>query len=318
MHLPVPRSATIAAAFVLSVTLVAAGCSSLPSPSGAPRASASPVASALGPAASPSFLPVPVSSEFGVGQNRVIFGLLDATGSKSAAAPERSLSIAYQGPNGASIPASPAEFVWAVEGQKGVYVGHANFTAAGAWTANFTSEAPGSPAATMSFSLDVKDKVSVIAPGDAAPAVKTPTLADAGGDVAKISSDASPERRFYETSEADALAAHKPFVLIFATPKFCQTATCGPTLDKLKPVAKAHPEMTFINVEPYKLEFTNGSLQPVLTNGQLTPVEATLAFKLQTEPYVFVVGADGKVSASFELVFAPDEIDAAIKAVETS
>jgi hypothetical protein len=107
-------------------------------------------------------------------------------------------------------------------------------------------------------------------------------------------------------------------VLIFATPKFCQTATCGPTLDKLKPVARAHPEMTFINVEPYKLEFTNGSLQPVLTNNQLTPVEATLAFKLQTEPYVFVVGADGKVSASFELVFAPDEIDSAIRAVEAS
>jgi hypothetical protein len=312
MHVPIPRSTSFAAALV-SVTLLAAGCAS-----GGSAGSSSPKPSAVGPVASAPFLPVPVSSEFGVGQNRVIFGLLDATGSKSAAAPERSLSIAYQGPNGASIPASPAEFVWAIEGQKGVYIGHANFTVAGAWTANFTSEAPGSPAATMSFSLDVKDKVSVIAPGDAAPSVKTPTLADAGGDLAKISSDPTPEKRFYETSEADALAAHKPFVLIFATPKFCQTATCGPTLDKLKPVAKAHPEMTFINVEPYKLEFTNGSLQPVLTNNQLTPVEATLAFKLQTEPYVFVVGADGKVTASFELVFSPDEIDSAIRAVEAS
>jgi len=54
--------------------------------------------------------------------------------------------------------------------------------------------------------------------------------------------------------------------------------------------------MTFINVEPYKLEYTNGSLQPVLTGQDLTPVEATTAFRLSTEPYVFVVGADGKVS----------------------
>ena len=46
------------------------------------------------------------------------------------------------------------------------------------------------------------------------------------------------------------------------------------------------------------------------------PVDATTAFKLQTEPYVFVVGADGSIKASFELVFSPDEIETAIKAVE--
>jgi hypothetical protein len=50
--------------------------------------------------------------------------------------------------------------------------------------------------------------------------------------------------------------------------------------------------------------------------GNLTPVEATIAYKLSTEPYVFVVGSDGKVAASFELVFSPEEIEAAIKSVE--
>jgi hypothetical protein len=147
--------------------------------------------------------------------------------------------------------------------------------------------------------------------------VDTPTLADVGGDVAKISTDTNPVKRFYETSEADALAAKKPFVLIFATPKFCKSTVCGPTLDKLKPVAAAHPEMTFINVEPYKLQLTDGQLQPVLdAQNNLVAAQATDAFKLSSEPYVFVVGADGKVSASFELVFAPDEIEAAIKSVE--
>jgi len=106
-------------------------------------------------------------------------------------------------------------------------------------------------------------------------------------------------------------------VLIFATPKFCQQAVCGPTLDKLKPIAAAHPELTFINVEPYQLKLENGSLQPVLdAQNNLVPVDATTAFKLQTEPYVFVVGADGSIKASFELVFSPDEIETAIKAVE--
>jgi hypothetical protein len=133
-----------------------------------------------------------------------------------------------------------------------------------------------------------------------------------------VSTDPEPVKRFYETSEDAALAAKKPFVLIFATPKFCQTATCGPTLDKLKPVAAAHPELTFINVEPYQLAYQDGSLQPVLSNNNLVPVEATEAFKLTHEPVLYVVGADGKVADMLELVFSPEEIEAAIKAVETT
>jgi hypothetical protein len=135
--------------------------------------------------------------------------------------------------------------------------------------------------------------------------------------VAKIAHYTNRVKGFYETSEADGLAAKKPFVLIFATPKFCQSKTCGPTLDKVKPIAAAHPDVTFINVEPYQLKEEGGSLQPVLdANNQLVPVEATTAFKLLSEPYVFVVGADGKISSSFELVFSPDELEAAVKAVE--
>ena len=85
-----------------------------------------------------------------------------------------------------------------------------------------------------------------------------------GGDLAKISTDAKPDPAFYQTSVADALAAQKPFILIFATPKFCTSQQCGPTLDHFKPIAAAHPDVTFINVEPYKLQVKDGSLQPVL------------------------------------------------------
>ena len=90
--------------------------------------------------------------------------------------------------------------------------------------------------------------------GQAAPASKTPTAADVGGDLAKISTDAKPDPAFYQTSVADALAAHKPFMLVFATPKFCTSQQCGPTLDQFKPIAAANPDVTFINVEPYQLE----------------------------------------------------------------
>jgi hypothetical protein len=298
-------------AFVAALAVVTAACGTSASQSPRPSAFVVPAGSGR-----PAILPIQITGGFHVGDNRIVFTLTDSSGQKQVAGPDRTLTIGYHGPNATTIAPAPQSFIWAIEGVNGVYVGRATFPTAGAWTADFTTSAPGSAAETTTFGFNVVDRLDVVSPGDPAPSVKTPTLADVGGDVTKISSDPKPDQDFYKTSEADALAGKKPFVLIFATPTFCQTATCGPTLDRLKPVAAAHPEMTFINVEPYKLEYTNGSLQPVLTGQDLTPVEATTAFKLSTEPYVFVVGADGKVSASFELVFSPQEIEAAIKAVE--
>jgi hypothetical protein len=247
----------------------------------------------------------------------MVFVLTDASGVKEVSTPDRTLSVAYRGPNGERVAAEPYTFIWAIEGTRGVYVNHATFPTPGQWTADFTTATAGSGPITMSFGFDVQARLDVVSPGDPAPSIDTPTLADVGGDLSRISSDPKPEKRFYEVSEADALAAKKPFVLIFATPKFCKTAVCGPTLDKLKPVAAAHPELTFINVEPYELTYENGALNAKLdAENRLVPAPSTLAFKLVSEPIVFVIGADGKVASSFELVFSPDEIEAAIAAVE--
>ena len=35
-------------------------------------------------------------------------------------------------------------------------------------------------------------------------------------------------------------------MVVFATPKFCVTQACGPTLDRLKPIAGDYPDVTFI------------------------------------------------------------------------
>jgi hypothetical protein len=168
----------------------------------------------------------------------------------------------------------------------------------------------------MVLTFDVKKKTEVLSPGDPVPAINTPTLATLNGDYSLISTDPKPVERFYQSSVAQAVAAKKPFLIVFATPKFCTSAACGPTLDKVKTVADSHPELTIIHLEPYKLQLVDGAVQPVLdAQGSLTPTDATTAFGLQTEPSVFVVGGDGRVAAYFELVFTPDEIDQAIKAV---
>jgi hypothetical protein len=255
------------------------------------------------------------------GKTRLMFSFLDAQ-NVPVGDPDRTVEVALfdLGAN----PATPstlakATFIWAVEPTVGAYVVDVDFPTAGTWGAEFRTSAPSAATEAIRAIFDVQPVSTVVAVGDPAPSVHTPTLADVGGDVTKISTDDKPVDAFYETSEADALAAKKPFVLVFATPKFCKSAQCGPTLDRVKPIAAAHPDVTFINVEPYELKIVDGQLQPVLTKDDppdLTPTAATNAWRLLAEPWVFVVNRKGIVTASFLLIFSDEELEAAVAAVQ--
>ena len=63
-----------------------------------------------------------------------------------------------------------------------------------------------------------------------------------------------PDRSLLRYSVADSLAAHVPFVLVFATPKFCTSRTCGPVVDVVEAVQKrfAGRGIRFIHVEIYQ------------------------------------------------------------------
>jgi hypothetical protein len=235
------------------------------------------------------------------------------------AKPEQSVEVALfdLGADAAApVAGGLATFIWAIEPTVGVYVIDAEFPTAGTWGAELTLTVGDSAPERIRLIFDVQPESPVVAVGDPAPASDTPTLADVGGDVTRISTDPDPVEAFYETSVTDALAAREPFVLVFATPKFCATAQCGPTLDRVKPIAAAHPDVTFINVEPYELELVDGQLQPVLTEDRLTPAPATDAWRLVSEPWVFVVDRNGVVTASLMLIFSDEELEAAVAAVE--
>lgn len=303
------------ASIAVAAALALAACSGGPgsSPTAGP-ASPSPDGSAAG---RPSVLPVVVSSEIAVGENRILFSFLDASGNRPVAAPDRTASVRFTGPEGAVVDAGEGTFVWAIEDVRGVYVVHADFPAAGPWQAEFTTAAPNSPEETIRFQFDVRAERSAIAVGEQAPSVRTPTADDVDGDLSRISTDAEPVPAFYELSVDEALEAGRPFILAFATPKFCATAQCGPTLDRLKPIAAAHPEIAVINVEPYELRYEDeDGLQPVLTDGgQLSPVESVTAYGILSEPYLFLVDGEGVVRASFEAIFSEQELEEAIDAL---
>ncbi|HUP54407.1 MAG TPA: hypothetical protein VM408_02780, partial [Methylomirabilota bacterium] len=201
------------------------------------------------------------------GPTRLMFSFLDSQ-NVPVGSPARTVDVALY--DLGADPAKPvvsgtATFIWAIEPKVGVYVFDADFRTAGTWGAEFTTAVGGATPEKIRLGFDVQPRSAVVAIGDPAPPSDTPTLADVGGDVGKVSTDDQPVKAFYETSIADAVAAKKPFVVVFATPKFCKTAQCGPTLDRVKPIAAAHPDVTFINVEPYQLQLVDGQLQPVLT-----------------------------------------------------
>lgn len=327
-----PRS-LFAIVAALALAVAACGPASAPSPSapaGSPATGPCPTTPAPEAmpegwdvaAQSPSVFPqiINPAGSTACGPTRLMFSFLDGQ-NVPVGAPDRTVEVALF--DLGADPATPvltgtATFIWAIEPTVGVYVFEADFPTAGIWGAEFKTQLADAPPETIRLGFEVQPTSSVVAIGDPAPPSDTPTLADVDGDVARISTDDQPVEAFYETSIADAVAAGKPFVVVFATPKFCRTAQCGPTLDRVKPVAAAHPGVTFINVEPYQLEFTDGQLQPVLSGEppDLTAAPATDEWRLMSEPWVFVVDRDGIVTASLMLIFSDQELEAAVAAVE--
>lgn len=272
-----------------------------------------------GTATTTSFIPVLASAENVVGRDRFLLTLVDRE-NKPIASPDRKVTLKFFDlAKDATNPTQtiPTDFVWAIEGERGFYVGNADFSTAGEWGVEVNVAQSGTKPEAARVRFEVQQKGTTVAVGQPAPSVETKTLTDVGGNVRLISTDTNPDPSLYTTSVADALARHEPFVLVFATPAFCQSRVCGPTLDVVKKVKATEPGVTFINVEPYELVSKDGSLQPVLDgNGQLKPVPAVDAYGLLVEPWIFVVGRDGIVRASFEAVVSEQELRAAIDAAK--
>jgi hypothetical protein len=118
---------------------------------------------------------------------------------------------------------------------------------------------------------------------------KNPTLDDAPAE--QITTANPPDTELLRTSVKEALDRHEPFVVVFATPKYCQSRTCGPVVGIVDRVRKrfASTPVKFIHVEVYE------GNNPALGENRWFK-----EWKLQSEPWVFLVGSDGKIKAKFE------------------
>jgi hypothetical protein len=149
----------------------------------------------------------------------------------------------------------------------------------------------------------VKDVTDAPDVGAKAIASATPTLASTGGTLKLLTTAKPPDRALLRISVADALAAKVPFVVTFATPLYCTTRTCGPVVDVVDAVRKRFEKrgVRFIHVEIYK---DNDPAQG--TN------EWVQEWNLPSEPFTFLVGADGTIKERFEGTVSVHELADAV------
>ncbi len=137
-------------------------------------------------------------------------------------------------------------------------------------------------------------------PGDPAPVMHTPTADDVGGDLTKIDTR-QPPSSMHDVDYADALGK-KPIVLLFATPALCTSRVCGPVVDITEEVKNERPDdADYIHMEIYNDNDPNKGPRPQVRD-----------FNLPSEPWLFVIDADGKVSTVIEGAFSKTELDDAI------
>lgn len=249
--------------------------------------------------------PIFVSSENVVGSSRFLVGLIDDNDAPIAS-PKIEMHLAlFDLARSASEPLveTDARFIWTIRGVVGLYVAEVDFARAGTWGAEVSITGAGLDE-TIRQTFEVTEDSTTPGLGERVPASDTPT-GQTPVDLEKISTDTHPDPRFYEVSVAGALKRKEPFVLVFATPKFCESATCGPTLDAVKGVAERHRDVTFIHAEPYE------GLEPEYNPPNTT--DAVEEWGLPSEPWVFVVDGSGRLHAKFEGALAPAELEAAIR-----
>ena len=288
----------IAAVASLAACLIAAGCGGSSSAKEEPEAS---TLEALWRAPGEDVAIVPGSADFGPGKVRLAFLVVDGQG-RLVTRPRAKIWLAR------GLEAEPFAETTARSEKIGVggaepgeaqeiFVTELDLPEPGKYW--LLAEPVGGKRIQALGNVEVKAEPAAPAVGEAVPASDTPTLANATLD--ELTTSNEPDSELYRMSIADALAAKKPFVAVFATPKYCTSRTCGPVVEVVSEVRKQHPELTFSHVEIYEdNDPAKGENQWVREWG------------LPSEPWVFVIGADGKVRERFEGTVSVRELAAAV------
>ena len=325
MFSPRIRPATIAAACLALVALVLAGCGGSGEDTSRPAPSATEFPSAKGKtigqllsdsgAKQTKLVIAPAAQVFVKGPNRYPFGVFtlaqeqveDADVAMYFARNGHSKVIGPYPAHFESLetkPAYRAQTSGAKGDAKSVYVvDEVPFDADGPWLAVAMLKGKNGLEASRVPSPTVGENPRIPEVGQRPPAITTMTAADVGDDLEKIDTRIPPDQ-MHKVDFAEVLGT-KPIVLVFATPALCQSRVCGPVVDVAQQVADEYePRADFIHQEVYVENEIAKGIRPQLKE-----------FHLETEPWTFLIGKDGKVKDRIEGAFGVAELEQAMKTI---
>jgi hypothetical protein len=248
------------------------------------------------------------SSDFASGPNRITFLVVEGDGELVQAPTAR---VRATGPAGASaegeallVPLGPHTHPGDVEAHDhadatDLYVARLELAQPGRW---WLVVDPAGEEIQGVGAIDVREETLSPAVGSKAPASDTPTLAD--GPPEEITTARPPDVELLRHSIAESLAARVPFVVVFATPAFCQSRTCGPTVEVVEEVRREFEPtgIRFIHVEIYEDNDPAKGFNPWVRE-----------WDLPTEPWVFLVDGAGVIRAKFEGSASVPELATAVR-----
>ena len=195
--------------------------------------------------------------------------------------------------------------VYLQETERGVYAAEVAFDQAGFWGVAVTADLDKPETATATFK--VAPSHAVPAPGDPAPpsdnlTLDTPDAPPVAIDSRAGGGDPVPDPDLHRTTVKAALAAGRPVVLVISTPTFCVSVFCGPVTDMVGELGAEYGDRaSFIHIEVWKDfegQALNDSAKDWIARGEDI-----------NEPWVFLIGDDGKITHRWDNVATRGEIE---------
>jgi hypothetical protein len=198
---------------------------------------------------------------------------------------------------------------------RGVYgVEPITFPTAGYWQVAARGELGDGSQFSAEAAFTVLDAPAVIAVGGLAPHTDNPVIGDPGVSPPALDSRATggepiPDPELHATSIADAIEAGHPALVVFSTPVYCVSRFCGPVTDLVAELAAQYGDRAdFIHVEIYR-DFEAGKVNQAALDWLLT-ADGDLR-----EPWTFLIGADGRIAASWDDVVTRSEIEPLLRSL---
>jgi hypothetical protein len=193
---------------------------------------------------------------------------------------------------------------------RGVYTAQVTFDEAGFWAAQVTADLEDQSLSGRAVFEVVEDNVYP-AVGERAPRTENLTATSKDAPREAIDSrardgEAIPDAELHEMTVAESIRRGEPALVVITTPVYCVSRFCGPITDMVQALHGRYSDRAnFIHIEVWrnfeKSVINKGAADWIYRNDNLT------------EPWIFLIDAEGRIAARWDNVATRAEIEPLLK-----